>query len=223
MGIISGILSLICFCLLSLKAVTARIHLKRADSVLRKLHKPVSALLLVLCFFHMLFVFSVLKSRNMLVVISGAAGVLLLFLLICLCHLIKDRKKKMWWHRALTVFMAVCLVGHVAGYLADFREYQRRIAEITFADVNLEEIEDGIYEGECDAGYIYARVKVEISGGRIVSLQLLEHRNERGASAESVIDAVQAEQKIDVDAVSGATNSSKVIKKAIENAVSGVD
>lgn len=223
MGIISGILSLICFCLLSLKAVTARLHLKRADSVLRKLHKPVSALLFVLCVFHMLFVFSVLKSRSMLVVVSGAAGVLLLFLLICLCHLIKDRKKKMWWHRALTIFMAVCLVGHVAGYLADFREYQRRIAEITFTDVNLEKIEDGIYEGECDAGYIYARVKVEISGGRIVSLQLLEHRNERGASAESVIDVVQAEQKIDVDAVSGATNSSKVIKKAIENAVSGVD
>lgn len=221
MGIVSGILCLICFCLLAAKAVTARLlHLKRADRAFMKLHKPVSAFLFVLCFLHILFVFSVLKSRSMFVVASGAAGVLLMFLLICLCHLIKDRKKKMWWHRALTILTAVCLMGHVAAYIADFREYQRKIAEITFADIDLENVEDGLYEGECDAGYIYARVEVEIRGGRIVSLQLLEHRNERGTGAENVIDAVLEEQKIDVDAVSGATNSSRVIKKAIENAVS---
>ena len=34
-----------------------------------------------------------------------------------------------------------------------------------------------------------------------------------------IVDNVVATQKIDVDAVSGATNSSNVIKKAIENAV----
>lgn len=123
MGIVSGILCLICFCLLAAKAVTARLHLKRADRAFMKLHKPVSALLFVLCFLHILFVFSVLKSRSMLVVVSGAVGVLLMFLLICLCHLIKDRKKKMWWHRALTILMAVCLMGHVAAYIAEITSY----------------------------------------------------------------------------------------------------
>ncbi|WP_227835506.1 MULTISPECIES: FMN-binding protein [unclassified Clostridioides] len=33
------------------------------------------------------------------------------------------------------------------------------------------------------------------------------------------MDKVLNKQKVDVDAVSGATNSSKVIKKAIENAL----
>ena len=53
----------------------------------------------------------------------------------------------------------------------------------------------------------------------IVSINLMEHRNERGKTAEVIVDNVVATQKIDVDAVSGATNSSNVIKKAIENAV----
>ena len=72
-------------------------------------------------------------------------------------------------------------------------------------------------------GYIYAKVEVEIIEGKIVSLNLLEHRNERGKRAENIIDIVLSEQKIDVDAISGATNSSNVIKKAIENAIKTFD
>ncbi|MGN0482574.1 MAG: FMN-binding protein [Lachnospiraceae bacterium] len=78
---------------------------------------------------------------------------------------------------------------------------------------------DGIYEGDCDVGYIYAKVAVEIQKNKIRSIRILEHRNERGKPAEQMADAVKEKQRLDVDAVSGATNSSKVIKKAIENAV----
>ena len=49
----------------------------------------------------------------------------------------------------------------------------------------------------------------------------MEHRHERGKAAEKVIEKIIEEQKIDVDAVSGATNSSTVIKKAVENALNG--
>ena len=55
--------------------------------------------------------------------------------------------------------------------------------------------------------------------GVIVSINLLEHGNERGKRAEEIIGDVISEQKIDVDAISGATNSSNVIKKAIEKAI----
>lgn len=47
----------------------------------------------------------------------------------------------------------------------------------------------------------------------------MEHRHERGKAAEVVIEKIIKEQKIDVDAISGATNSSTVIKKAVENAL----
>ena len=125
----------------------------------------------------------------------------------------------MKWHRILTILMAVCIVWHVVVYFMDFIEYQRNVDSIVFENIELSDVEDGTYVGEYDAGYIYAKVEVMIEDGRIVSINLMEHRNERGKTAEVIVDNVVATQKIDVDAVSGATNSSNVIKKAIENAV----
>ena len=94
MGIFTGILCLICFCLLSAKAVTAKLHIKEMDKVLMKLHKPVSASLIIICFVHIFCVVPVLKNRDPLVIISGIATVALMILLIFLCHAIKDKRKK---------------------------------------------------------------------------------------------------------------------------------
>ena len=69
--------------------------------------------------------------------------------------------------------------------------------------------------------FIYAKVEVTVEDGEIVSINILEHRHERGKAAEKVIEKIIEEQKTDVDAVSGATNSSTVIKKAVENALKG--
>lgn len=222
MGIFSGILCFICFCLLSAKAASAKLHLKRLDRILIKLHKPVSAFLIITCTVHILYAIPILKNRDSLVVISGIANVVLMVVLICLCHVIKDRKKKMLWHRILTILMAIGIIGHFTAYIIDFNNYQKSVANIEFADIDLEKVEDGTYRGEFDAGYIYAKVEVEIKDGAIVSISLLEHRNERGKRAEDIIDDVISEQKTDVDAVSGATNSSNVIKKAIEKAISSL-
>ncbi len=219
MGIILGYSGLICFCLLALKAVTAKLHLKKPDRALMLIHKFVSAFLVIICFLHILFVVPVVKNRNVLVTVSGIIIVMLMFLLIYLCHVIEDQKKKIWWHRVMTIFMVIGIIGHFAIYILDFNTYKRNVAGINFDNIDFGDVKDGIYEGECDVGYIYARVEVEIKNGIIVSVKLLEHRNEQGECAESIIDDVLAEQKIDVDAVSGATNSSNVIKKAIENAV----
>lgn len=83
-------------------------------------------------------------------------------------------------------------------------------------------IYNGIYEGEHDVGYIYARVKVVIDSGKIVEITLLEHRHERGEAAEIITEKIIEQQELDVDAVASATNSSNVIKKAVENALQGV-
>ncbi|WP_313562885.1 FMN-binding protein [Ruminiclostridium cellobioparum] len=41
----------------------------------------------------------------------------------------------------------------------------------------------------------------------------------RGAKAEAIVDKIISEQSVTVDVISGATNSSKVILKAVENAL----
>ena len=70
-----------------------------------------------------------------------------------------------------------------------------------------------------NALFIYAKVEVTVQNKEIEKIRILEHKNERGQVAETIVDQIVSEQKIDVDAISGATNSSKVIKKAVENAL----
>ena len=78
---------------------------------------------------------------------------------------------------------------------------------------------DGTYIGEYDVQYIYAKVKVTVKDEKIKEITLLEHRNERGKSAESILDAIVKKQQVEVDAVTQATNSSRVIMKAVDNAL----
>ena len=219
MGIILGYLCAVCFILLSGKAITHRCHFTRLDKALMRLHKPLSAAMLVLSILHFVVVIPVLQTRNLLVNLSGIAMLIVLILLIGLCHMIKQREKRMWWHRCLTIVIAVILVGHIITYFMDFTTYQKKIASIEIEAMDISQVADGLYEGEYDAGYIYAKVQIEVKAGKIVSLSLLEHRNESGKQAEALLDDVLEKQAIDVDTISGATNSSKVIKQAIANAL----
>ena len=111
MGIFFGILCLICFCLLSAKAVTAKLRLKKIDRALTIVHKPVSVFLIIMCFIHIIYVVPILINRNELVILSGIASVVFMILLICFCHIIKGRKKKLLWHRILTILMAISITG----------------------------------------------------------------------------------------------------------------
>lgn len=121
----------------------------------------------------------------------------------------------------LFVIMFLLLVGFVLGilYLKRVADYRQAVRETTFEDINISDIPDGVYIGEYDVDFIYAKVEVTVQNGEITNINILEHRHERGKTAEVITDSIVDEQKIDVDAISGATNSSIVIKKAVENAL----
>ncbi|MBA7580983.1 hypothetical protein ES708_22882 [subsurface metagenome] len=53
----------------------------------------------------------------------------------------------------------------------------------------------------------------------IAGIELVKHRSGQGAPAEMIASKVVEAQTLEVDVVSGATYSSKVILKAIENAL----
>ncbi len=128
-------------------------------------------------------------------------------------------KKKIILFIILFLFLVSLIFGAV--YLKKVADYKRAVRETTFGEINVADISDGIYMGEYDVNFIYAKVEVTVENGKIISINILEHRNERGKAAETIIDKIIGEQKIDVDAISGATNSSTVIKKAVENALKG--
>lgn len=104
-------------------------------------------------------------------------------------------------------------------YLKTVFDYKMAVKKTTFSNIDISDIPDGVYVGEYDVNFIYVKVEVMVQNGVIKSIDILNHKNERGKSAEIVADRIIEEQKIDVDTVSGATNSSTVIKKAVENAL----
>jgi uncharacterized protein with FMN-binding domain len=119
------------------------------------------------------------------------------------------------------IILFLFLVGLIWGavYLKKVADYKQAVKETAFDEIDVANVSDGIYIGEYDVNFIYAKVGVTVEEGKIVSINILEHRHERGKSAEIVIEKIIEEQRIDVDAISGATNSSTVIKKAVENAL----
>ena len=114
------------------------------------------------------------------------------------------------------------VIGLFAGgiYLKSISDYKAKVDALTFDEIDLTKVEDGVYEGQCDTGVVRARVQVTVRDHRLESIELLEHENGRGAPAEAILDQMVEEQTTAVDAVSGATCSSKVIRKAVENALS---
>jgi uncharacterized protein with FMN-binding domain len=81
-------------------------------------------------------------------------------------------------------------------------------------------LNDGVYQGRFQGGPNTALVEVTIENQEITELVILEHDNLLGKKAEEpVVMAILKTQSTDVDAVTGATNSSHVIMNAVQDAV----
>jgi len=130
---------------------------------------------------------------------------------------INTRKRKVITTCVVLIATIVLIIGICV--IMRYKNYQDKVSAMSFSEVDISSLADGIYIGECDVDVIYAKVEVAIQNGMIIDLKILEHRNERGGKAGAIIDEIMEEQRLDVDAVSSATNSSKVIRKAIENAL----
>lgn len=120
---------------------------------------------------------------------------------------------------ATVTAVSLILVIFLDVYLRNVAAYKQAVRETTIDEINISDVSDGIYIGEYDVNFIYAKVEVTVQDGKITNIELLEQKNERGKPAEAILDKMIDAQEINVDAISGATNSSTVIKKAAENAL----
>lgn len=94
------------------------------------------------------------------------------------------------------------------------------VAKLEISNIDLSKVQEGVYEGK----YYYdqllgAIVKVTVKNNEITNIDFVEHKYGLGKKAEAITDNVIKEQSLDVDTISGATSSSTVILKAIENAL----
>ncbi|SLM32353.1 conserved exported hypothetical protein [Desulfamplus magnetovallimortis] len=119
----------------------------------------------------------------------------------------------------LTGWIIFCVSVFIALSGCSLMKYKKKIASTEIEKINLESIKDGEYEGFYDVYYLNARVAVKVEDNKIVSIELIEHKYDR-YSGEPMIQQVLDNQSLDVDAISGATNSCKTVLKAIEIALS---
>lgn len=96
-----------------------------------------------------------------------------------------------------------------------------KLRTIPRVDPDLSLLQDGTYRGTYARFPLDVEVEVEVQKGRIIAIELLKHRNGEGTLAESIPSLVVESQSLQVDTVSGATYSSIVILKAIEDALTG--
>lgn len=120
---------------------------------------------------------------------------------------------------AAATAVSLILLIFLVVYLRNVAAYKQAVRETTVDEINISGVSDGIYIGEYDVNFIYAKVEVTVQDGKITNIELLEHKNERGKPAEAILGKMIDAQEINVDAISGATNSSTVIKKATEIAL----
>jgi len=109
--------------------------------------------------------------------------------------------------------MLIFLISLVLSFAC--KEYE----DIVIEDVPLNSAQDGVYSGEYNTTLVKATVKVNIKENTIQDIEIVNHQCGKGKKAEAVVDRVVQNQSLKVDAISGATYSSKVILKAIEKAV----
>lgn len=94
-----------------------------------------------------------------------------------------------------------------------------KLADITLNDLNLDQVADGTYNGSYSVFPVSVEVTVTVSGHIITEIDITKHDNGQGQAGEAIIEDVLEAQSLEVDIISGATYSSKVILLAIQDAL----
>lgn len=115
----------------------------------------------------------------------------------------------------IVIVIAVIICG---GYIA-LLQLAGNPDDIIIEDVNISAVSDGSYTGEYTTTLVSAKVEVEVMNGQIIDIDIIEHEHGPEHGAYDVAQHIVDYQQINVDTVSGATMSSKVIMKAVEDAL----
>jgi len=119
----------------------------------------------------------------------------------------------------IIIFIGMAGIFYI-GLKIKLNEFSKEVTKIEINEIDLSKIEDGNYIGK----YFFndsvgATVEVVVKDNKIINISFIEHKYGKGKKAEAITELVIQEQSLDVDAITGATGSSIVILKAIENAL----
>ena len=121
----------------------------------------------------------------------------------------------------IIILIVLVIVLFIAGFTVYTQSKLNKLVQMSISNVALESLDDGVYEGDYSVFPISVKLNVTVKGHKITEILILKHINGQGGKAEVIADQVIEKQSLQVDIISGATYSSKVILKALENALTG--
>ena len=116
------------------------------------------------------------------------------------------------------VILGIVLLG-TSGCLSLTASMKKNLAKIENEDIDMETVEDGISEGHSELAPVKVDVKVLVKNHKLIKVELLRHECGLGHPADVIVDKMVEQNTWDVDAVSGATISSEIIKNAVNKAL----
>lgn len=126
--------------------------------------------------------------------------------------------KKHPWIRNLLIGLTVVIIA-ISVSLAFVQAQLDKLKATQLDTLDLTNIPNGTYEGSYTAFPVSVTLKVTVTNHQITSITILKHDNGQGKPAESILSDVIEAQSLQVDVISGATYSSKVILLAIQDAL----
>lgn len=121
----------------------------------------------------------------------------------------------------IVLSVLILLIIAATVYFSASAKKLEALRDISVEDVDLSMVPDGTYTGKHEVFPVLVTVDVTVSNHVITEIILVRHFNGQGQAAGSITETVINEQSLEVDVVSGATYSSKVILLAIKDALDG--
>jgi len=130
------------------------------------------------------------------------------------------KRKKILMIVLLVVAVLVIIGGFVMKNLIDkLDDGLEELTSLEIENVDISKVPDGTYSGAYKQFPIDVELTVSVTNGVIQNIQINKHVNGKGKDGEKITDQVISQQSLDVDMITGATYSSIVILKAIEQAL----
>ena len=152
-------------------------------------------------------------------IIEGVAIVLIILISVLKPWGVRNIKRQVKQKTVVMILLPIIVI--CIGFVTINAMTLNKIRKIHIENIGLTKVNDGIYQGEAKAGSYTYKVKVKVDNHKIVNINGVDNRKSPYVTyAEGVFTKIVKQQKVDVDAVTGATTTSKAFMKATENALS---
>ena len=125
--------------------------------------------------------------------------------------------------KLVTIVLLVLLgaVGLVGWFAYRFNLMARRVRALEVGEVDLSLGDDGTYIATCGDFLVSVTARVTVKNNRITRVEITDQRSGPGYQAAEIPDRIVAAQRPKVDAVTGATGSSRCTMAAVYRALAG--